>query len=464
MFDGTDLDGDLRIWNSEVDIGAYELPIIHVATDGNPVPPYATWSEAATNPLQAASVARRHSVIWVAPGTYPITSVIRLTGSVAFVSVSGAAGTTIRGNGATRCFEIGPGPCVIDGFTIAGGATNFGSGGGVYINRGGTVRNCLVYSNTAAVGGGIFCFTSGVVERCVLKVNTASTGGGAIYVLNGGRVENCLVYSNSAAGGGGIFLGYGTGMVRNCTVALNTADEGGGIYCGPQARVENSIVWHNSAGSANSNHYESGGDIAWSNCCTAPAIGTACVDEDPRFADVAACDFRIGTNSPCVDAGINALSLTNDFAGMMRPLDGDRDGVARWDIGAYEAVNAFADTDGNGLPDGWEYQYFSWPVSGADPNADPDADFMNNFEEAVADTDPFDAASYLVITNLFVEEHWRTMQFLTSSNRVYTLQWSTNGADWRVGAYVRQPGNGRTRSWKITNDVLSLNRVWVELP
>jgi hypothetical protein len=53
--------------------------------------------------------------------------------------------------------------------------------------------------------------------------------------------------------------------------------------------------------------------------------------------NAAAGDFRLRPDSPCIDAGADRTErLTVDFLGLPRPLDGNGDGIAGFDMGAYE--------------------------------------------------------------------------------------------------------------------------------
>jgi subtilisin family serine protease len=60
-------------------------------------------------------------------------------------------------------------------------------------------------------------------------------------------------------------------------------------------------------------------------------------------------------------------------------------------------LQRIVDTDGNGLPDWWELQYFGH-LTGTNPNADPDHDGMSNLAEWIAGTNPTNAASNLRLT------------------------------------------------------------------
>ncbi|HLX68050.1 MAG TPA: S8 family serine peptidase, partial [Verrucomicrobiae bacterium] len=62
-------------------------------------------------------------------------------------------------------------------------------------------------------------------------------------------------------------------------------------------------------------------------------------------------------------------------------------------------LQRIVDTDGNGLPDWWEQEFFGH-LTGTDPTADPDHDGMSNLAEWIAGTNPTNAASSLRLTSI----------------------------------------------------------------
>jgi Bacterial TSP3 repeat len=82
------------------------------------------------------------------------------------------------------------------------------------------------------------------------------------------------------------------------------------------------------------------------------------------------------------------------------------------------------DFDGNGLNDDWEVQNFGH--IGVDPNADPDGDGFSNAQELAAGTDPNDEASALRITSIAANGPDVVIDFTTSSNKFYDVQYNVD--------------------------------------
>ena len=175
---------------------------------------------------------------------------------------------------------------------------------------------------------------------------------GAYHVKTGiGSVTNCLFYNNSSSSYGGALVTETVTAnltITNCTIYGNSATTAaGGI--GSQAgtiNLNNSIIWGNispdgaqikNAGSAivinNSDYRNDANDISGS------ITPTACINTYPVFVNEAGNDFKLGGNSPCLDAGNNGLcSETLDIrgSGYSRKLNKTNGSAGTIDMGAYE--------------------------------------------------------------------------------------------------------------------------------
>ncbi|MFH0907485.1 MAG: thrombospondin type 3 repeat-containing protein, partial [bacterium] len=140
-------------------------------------------------------------------------------------------------------------------------------------------------------------------------------------------------------------------------------------------------------------------------------------------ADPAMLDFRLQSNSPCIDAGYNTASVAaRDADGIPRPLDGDANGVAEVDLGAFERVHPLADSDSDGLRDTNE---LAWGSSPAD--SDTDDDGMNDGEEMWAGTDALDPLSLFQLTKSLPVSNGEIMiRWSSTSNKQYALSRFTN--------------------------------------
>ena len=195
--------------------------------------------------------------------------------------------------------------------------------------RNGTVQNNTIADNSASVKGGGLVFCDGTIENNIIRKNSAGSGGG-LFACDG-PIQNNLIVGNVATGHGG-GIAYCDGLIRNNTVSGNSAGHGDGLAA-CKGTIINCIVWDGMYQSSTPSY----------TCGWGGGVGN--ITSDPKFADPDGPDnnpatyenndYRLSSNSPCIDKGRNGpwMAGTVDLDGNNRIFGISSLSV---DMGAYE--------------------------------------------------------------------------------------------------------------------------------
>jgi len=270
-------------------------------------------------------------------------------------------------------------------------------GGGVYCGEESSIsgNNLMIFENTSSQGAGLYCTGESIIGGNNIQIFNNSTRnlgqGGAVYCKDfNGKLYNLTINYNEASKGrgggiyfhgssphiyntvvshniasrGGAFYSYRSNILKisNVTISNNNANLGGALYSAGGSLQEpsvqeltNCIIWNNdheqeiylenSGLMVSYSDIEDGQDsiIIKNNSWVEWLDGN--IDADPWFFQSGEHPFSISEGSPCIDAGTPDTTGQYlpfwDIIGNDRIVDGDGDGVAIVDMGAYEYAGGY---------------------------------------------------------------------------------------------------------------------------
>ena len=297
-------------------------------------------------------------------GEIPVLSPLPELATNIHVRGPGAALLTLDGAEANRVFDQTAGIVTISDLRIFRGAAPemFGAGGGVRcIGATLTLARVVVTDSRAFFGGGVFagnCTGTIADSAIVLNTTTGSVGAGIYTVSSTLALINTTVSGNFNTGinqpGGGLFQTSGAVTITNCTFAGNSGTslvEGWAIAnreLGPPEEPDdpvtgtlhlaNTLIANNNGPNCSGPIISDGHNLSGDDTCGLTGPG----DLSGVGAGLTALSDNGGptpTHAPAPGSAaidIGGSCPPTDQRGVERPVDGNANGVAQCDAGAFE--------------------------------------------------------------------------------------------------------------------------------
>ena len=248
-------------------------------------------------------------------------------------------------------------------------------GGGIFCRFAAYISENVITGNKAQYGGGVYSAATNLwLTNNVIAYNEASIHGGGLVLDDVVACGNLIAGNKAGGAGGGIHVqNWRVNSLTANTIVGNSAAQGPALfYQGQAARLTNCIIHDNGRQGQPQLHTEAlhfrirnsniqGGQHAVEGEATWLSGN---IDANPLFVDPGHWDgdtfilgdYRLLPGSPCIDAGTNDVDNPStwvtevlpatDLAGIPRVIDGNLDGTATVDIGAYEFLPGDVNYDG----------------------------------------------------------------------------------------------------------------------
>lgn len=185
-------------------------------------------------------------------------------------------------------------------------------------------------------------FSNPLLMNGIITENSSTYGSGINNYASNPILTNVTLSGNSGILGSGMYNSFSNPSMMNVTIIGNSATEsGGGLYnvFSSRPNFKNSILWGNTPDQVIDTN-ESFSTITYSDIQGGWG-GTGNINVDPVLLPLTdnggfTLTYALSPVSPAIDSGDTSGCPTNDQRDFPRPIDGDGDGLAICDMGAYE--------------------------------------------------------------------------------------------------------------------------------